>query len=53
MTIQKSINVPIKENKYEAINSSIPRTDHLTEIQKNSLDRLIKNYSKLFTNLNE
>lgn len=53
MIIKDNVKVIIKEKKYDSINNICPRTDHLSDQQKNNLENLLKNFPNLFTKPDE
>jgi len=53
MTIGNKIQIPIKEKKFQSVNTIIPRTEHLTESQKTDLRHLVKQFPNYFSDPNE
>jgi len=53
MTIGNKIQIPIKEKKFQSVNTIIPRTEHLTESQKTDLSHLVKQFPNLFSDPND
>ena len=52
MTLRNKLIVPIIEKYFQAVNTIIPRMEHLTNNQKKELIHLVKKYANLFADPN-
>lgn len=53
MILKNGIKIPIKEKTFEAVNTIIPRTSHLSDTQKAKLSELLKSFPDLFADPNQ